>query len=105
MFNESSRYYKLRNLSYRERKSKKGNGEGGDIIVYKERRFLPPLRNITIMQEVTVAPGERLDNVAYRTLGDPEQFWRICDANEEMHPLELASEPGKILKVGIQKIG
>ncbi len=28
---------------------------------------------------VHVQPEDRMDLVAARTLGDPEQFWRICD--------------------------
>lgn len=28
-----------------------------------------------------VAPGERLDLVAARLLGDPHRYWRIADAN------------------------
>ena len=34
-------------------------------------------------------------------LGDPEQFWRICDANDAMHPLDMTSEPGRILRIAV----
>ena len=33
--------------------------------------------------------GDRLDNVSAQYLGDPEQFWRLCDANNAMEPEEL----------------
>ena len=33
--------------------------------------------------------GDRLDNVTYRQLGDPELFWRLCDANRVLSPEEL----------------
>ena len=41
-------------------------------------------------------PGDRLDLITARTLGDPEQFWRICDANDALDPDDLA-EPGRRL--------
>ena len=104
MFDQTSRYYKLKTLSYQKRREAKDRIDHQNIIVYKERRFLPPLKNITILQEVTIKVGERIDNIAYNSIGDPEQFWRICDANEEMHPLEMTSEPGKMLRIGIQRI-
>ncbi|HZT57821.1 MAG TPA: LysM domain-containing protein, partial [Pyrinomonadaceae bacterium] len=39
--------------------------------------------------EHTVTQGERLDQIAAQYLGDPEQFWRICDANGALRPEEL----------------
>jgi hypothetical protein len=36
-----------------------------------------------------VADGERLDLIAARFLGDPEQFWRLCDANRTLRPEDL----------------
>jgi len=86
-------------------KIKEKNGEA-HTIVYKERRFLPKVEQMNIIQNVNVLPGERLDNFTYRTIGDPELFWHICDANEAMHPLEMTREdPGRILNIGTQKIG
>ncbi len=40
-------------------------------------------------QTYQLADGERLDLVAYRFFGDPEQFWRICDANATLRPDDL----------------
>ena len=78
-------------------------------IPYINRRTLPPLptsstpninnalsddvENITI----TVSAGDRLDNIAARTIGDPEQYWKICDVNDSMHPLDLTLNPGKVV--------
>ena len=42
--------------------------------------------------EYTVVAGDRLDNLAARHLGDPEQSWRICDANGAMRPEALVAE-------------
>ena len=32
---------------------------------------------------------QRLDNLTNLYLGDPEQFWQLCDANNAKHPDEL----------------
>jgi hypothetical protein len=61
----------------------------GKIIGYLRRRFLPPVERFTLIQEYVVTEGDRLDNISARFLGDPEQFWRICDANPIMEPEEL----------------
>ncbi|HEY9735412.1 MAG TPA: LysM domain-containing protein [Trichocoleus sp.] len=57
----------------------------GRQIVYLRRRFLPKTVPPT-QAEHTVVEGDRLDNITAQYLGDPEQFWRICDANRAMHP-------------------
>jgi hypothetical protein len=46
-----------------------------------------------------VSQAERLDNITARHLGDPEQFWRLCDANNAMHPDELIAEIGRRLRI------
>jgi hypothetical protein len=40
-------------------------------------------------QQHEMADTERLDHVAGRAFGDPEQFWRICDVNSELRPDDL----------------
>src|SRR5512139_3394776 len=57
----------------------------GTVEIYLRRRFLPPLENMMSLQQHRVAQGERLDQIAFRYLTDPEQFWRIADANTEMN--------------------
>jgi hypothetical protein len=61
----------------------------GQTIVYLRRRFVPPPDRLAPVQVHTVTQGERLDNVAAQFLGDPELFWRLCDANAAMRPEEL----------------
>ena len=41
---------------------------------------------MSLLTEVTVVQGDRLDTITTRTLGDPLQFWRICDANDTYEP-------------------
>lgn len=67
-------------------------------IVYLRRRFLPPLDRFSVIQEHVVTEGERLDNMAAVFVGDPEQFWRLCDANGAMRPEELEAV-GRILRI------
>jgi hypothetical protein len=72
----------------------------GRKILYKRRRFIPPSESITILHEISVTAGERLDTITARILGDPLQYWRICDANNNTrHPLELTSRPGKTINI------
>jgi len=61
----------------------------GQVIVYLRRRFVPPASAFVTIQQHTVAQGERLDNLASQFLGDPELFWRLCDANGAMRPEEM----------------
>ena len=46
--------------------------------------------------------GDRLDNITAEYLGDPEQFWRICDANATLHPAEL-EEVGRRLRITLSE--
>jgi hypothetical protein len=52
-----------------------------------------------LLQLHTVTEGERLDNITARYLGDPEQFWRVCDANNAMRPEELTETIGRKLRI------
>jgi hypothetical protein len=87
VFASTSRYYNIQDAVLETKDS-------GNKITYKRRRFLPDLSTMIILQEISVSEGDRLDRISARIVGDPEQFWRICDANNIMHPLELTNEPG-----------
>ncbi|MDH4272671.1 MAG: LysM domain-containing protein [Candidatus Aminicenantes bacterium] len=71
----------------------------GTTIVYLRRRFCPPPERFALLQEHTVVQGERLDNITARYLGDPEQFWRLCDANGVMDPAELTDVIGRKIRI------
>jgi len=92
MFEQRSRYYALEDASI--------TSLDGRVIAYKRRRFLPEGEKMPLLVEVTVTEGDRLDLITARTLGDPEQFWRVCDANNTMNPSDLI-EPGRILRVPV----
>jgi hypothetical protein len=69
-------------------------------IVYVRRRFVPLPEQLTPIQQHTVRQGERLDNLAAQFLGDPELFWRLCDANGAMRPEELET-PGLTIRIAL----
>ena len=71
----------------------------GKTIVYLRRRFIPPRERFALLQEHTVTQGERIDHIAAQYLGDPEQFWRICDANGAMRPEELTETVGRRIRI------
>jgi len=48
-----------------------------------------------------VTQGERLDTITARYLGDPTQFWRVCDANDVLQPTELTEEVGNVIKIAL----
>jgi hypothetical protein len=71
----------------------------GRVVVYLRRRFVPAPERFATVKERTVAQGERLDNIAAQELGDPELFWRLCDANGALSPDELTAEPGRSIRI------
>jgi len=91
MFPPTSRYYGIATAKF--------IAADGHEIVYLRRRFLPDLRTIIVLSEYTVVEGDRLDNVTAHYLGDPEQFWRVGDANEEMQPDQLTEEVGRAIRI------
>jgi hypothetical protein len=71
----------------------------GRTIAYLRRRFIPPPSSFQLLAEHVVADGDRLDLIAATYLGDPEQFWRLCDANGAMDPEELTARIGGVIRV------
>lgn len=71
----------------------------GRTITYIRRRFVPPPERFTQIQEHSVIESDRLDNLSSHYLGDPEQFWRLCDANGVMRPDELTETIGRIVRI------
>ena len=71
----------------------------GRTLVYLRRRFVPSPQRFALLQEHAVVAGDRLDNLAAHYIGDPEQFWRICDANNALRPHELTERVGRRLRI------
>lgn len=91
MFSTNSRYYGIKIATMPT--------ASNQTVAYLQRRFLPPSEKLEVLQEHTVTQGDRLDNITTRYLGDPEQFWRLCDANNAMHPDELTAQIGQKLRI------
>ncbi len=71
----------------------------GTPVAYLKRRFVPAPENFALLQWHLVLQHERLDNITARYLGDPEQFWRLCDANRALRPEELTDTIGRQLRI------
>jgi hypothetical protein len=93
MFDHTSRYYGLDVATTAT--------PDGRTVSYVRRRFVPRGSDLPLLAETAVQQGERIDSIAYRTLGDPLAYWRVCDANDAMDPRELTSEPGRLLRIPI----
>lgn len=68
-------------------------------IIYLKRRVIPTPDSLSEVGIHVVHEGERLDNIAAQYLGDPELFWRLCDANGAMRPEELTETLAKELRI------
>lgn len=90
-FSPTSRYYQAKVAKYTTR--------NGREIAYLRRRFVPPPEKFATLTEHSVSDGDRLDNITALYLGDPEQFWRICDANVALNPGELESPIGRRIRI------
>jgi nucleoid-associated protein YgaU len=73
-------------------------------VRYLQRRFIPGGPAQPTVLEHTVEQGDRLDNIAARTMGDPTDFWRICDANVILAPDELTEEVGRRVKITLPQL-
>jgi len=69
-------------------------GPGQPEIPYVLRRFIAQRRDIPIAAEHVVRGLERPDLLAAQTLGGPELYWRIADANAVTDPFELTDTLG-----------
>jgi hypothetical protein len=80
-FAPTSRYYGLARLTYVD-------GTGTEHS-YVARRFIPSPDQYATIGMHSVVEGERYDTLAAEFLGDPEQFWRLADANLALDPSDL----------------
>ncbi|SRR6266508_2407113 len=81
MFLVTSRYHRIDRAEH--------VAPDGRRLRYLRRRFLPADAPVAVLAEHVVAGGDRLDNVTARYLGEPEQFWRVADANLALRPEDL----------------
>ena len=91
MFPITSRYYNIKTAQHET--------ADGKQVAYLRRRFIPPPERFALLFEHVVTEGERLDNITFKYMGDPEQFWRICDANAVLRPEELTETTGRSIRI------
>jgi len=91
MFLLTSRYYGIPTTTW--------TTVDGRKIAYVRRRFVPPPERFELLLEHLVTQDERLDNITAQYFADPEQFWRLCDANGAIRPDELTETIGRRLRI------
>ena len=85
-FPDNSRYHSIEITTLEQ--------SGQETVAYLKRRFVPSRERFSIIQEHTVVEGDRVDNLSAQYLGDPELYWRLCDANGVMRPDDLTETAG-----------
>ena len=91
MFSVTSRYNGLAVGTYTK--------PDGTLVSYVRRRFVPRSDRFQVILQHIVTQGDRLDNITAQNFGDPEQFWRIADANDAIQPFALTEVIGKRLRI------
>jgi hypothetical protein len=71
----------------------------GRMIPYVKRRFVPAPERFATLSEHAVVAGDRIDLLASTYLGDPELYWRLCDANGALRPDELTEFIGRRVRI------
>jgi hypothetical protein len=90
-FPPTSRYYGIETATVQQ--------PDGRTAIYLRRRFVPSPENFALLLYHGVTQGERLDNITAKYLTDPEQFWRICDANRVQRPDGLTETVGRQIRI------
>jgi hypothetical protein len=71
----------------------------GSQTTYLGRRIIPETRRYTALDHYRSAGDVRIDRLADEYYGDPEQYWRICDANAVENPAEAVAEDGTLVVI------
>jgi hypothetical protein len=100
MFDPTSRYASIETTTL----TVLGSDGQPRIIAYKRRRFIPAASGSTTLVEHAVVQGDRLDNLTARYLGDPLQFWRVCDSNNVLRPEELTETIGRVIRIVVPQL-
>lgn len=90
-FPPTSRYYGIETARHVD--------ADGREIVHLRRRMLPQPSQLQALDHHRVVQDDRLDCIAAAYLGDPLQFWRICDGNGAMRPDALTASIGRVLRI------
>ncbi len=95
MFTVNSRYHLVDTAKWRDANDQE--------VIFLRRRFIPLPKESLLEVEHVVTQDERLDHIAAKYLGDPEQFWNLCDANNAMRADELTNTIGRRLRIPVME--
>lgn len=73
-------------------------GDGREVA-FVARRFLPPLDKYETIAIHEVQNGDRLDLLAAQYFADPEQGWRIPEANAVRDPRAVLVQAGSRIAI------
>lgn len=71
----------------------------GTLELHLARRIIPALDRYRAFDRHRNTGDERIDAVAAASFGDPELYWRICDANGDAEPAEATQTAGRLLVI------
>lgn len=90
-FSPDSRYHGLDTVQWTR--------PDGEEVTYAKRRFVSQPERFATLSEHRVDSGDRIDNLAHSYLGDPQQYWRICDGNRVLRPEALTETVGRRIRI------
>lgn len=71
----------------------------GTTVEFVGRRIIPALSRYRALTRHRASGDERIDMVAAEAFGDPELYWRICDANGDADPGPAAKPAGRLIVI------
>lgn len=73
--------------------------DGGSVESFVGRRIIPAIERYRALDRHRTIGDDRIDTVAADAFGDPELYWRICDANGDAEPGDAAKPLGRLLVI------
>ena len=93
MIAADSRYASAPQLTY--------TSADGQQVIYVAPRMLPMPESYAPVVLHRVTDSDRIDLLAWKSLGNPTLSWRVADANRNMHPGALPGEPGDTIVIPV----
>jgi len=69
----------------------------GTTVTFVGRRIIPAMSRYRALDRHRTIDNERIDALAASFFGDPELYWRICDANGDAEPAGATKPVGRLL--------
>lgn len=71
----------------------------GTKTEFTGRRIIPARSRYRALAHHRTAGDERIDMIAAEGFGDPELYWRICDANGDADPATATTPAGRLVVI------